>query len=368
MSSNQLFTSPTVLRERQKQWYILRYVRSASAGIKRSVDAVVEHFNAVENAQLDLFAPSIIKMVHREGKFIKVETPLTFQYVFIKGDFDTVKRLCVMQNGFSFVLNRGSEGKYAIVSDARMYAFRRIAMAYRNELPFFSIDDIDLEFGDKVEIVEGSFPGLVGYYMPRPKSNSGNLVLAVSQNLGTVVYDVKAKYVRVLEFSKKTKRGYDQIDAFIPKLFVAMRSFSQDLPLSDKSVNELTVFCRRMEAVRLDNPKIEAKLAALLMAANCILGNNESYATAFERFARRQNHITSTATRALVLLLSAVTQHSLADYRRGVSLLQSESATEADPRPDNPKTLKRTADNGQRKMETLLQTEYDYYSPHFLPE
>ena len=366
MSSNHPLTSENIHNGQQKEWYILRYVRSASVGIKRSADNVVDRFNTLENAELDLFAPSIIKMVHREGKFIKMETPLVYQYVFVKGDFASVKKLCGMQNGFSFVFNHGSEGRYAIVPDAKMYAFRRIAMAYRNELPFFSIEDIDLEFGDKVEIVEGTFPGLVGYYMPKPKSTSGNVVLAVTQSLGTVVYDVKAKYVRVLEFSKKSKRGYDQIDAFIPKLFDALRIYSRNLPLPERNVNALTIFCRRMEAVKLDNPKIEAKLAALLMAANHILGNTEGYASAAERFARRQKHITSSSTQALLLLLTAVTRNSAADFRRGLTLLTG-SETPASPIPEGTDNGNRTTDNGNRTTDStkLLLSEYDHYRPAF---
>lgn len=384
--------------DRQKQWYILRYVKSVPSGVKQSAEAVVDRFNRSENAELDLFAPTIVKVVHREGKFIKIESPLVYQYVFVRGDFDTVKHLCGMQNGFSFVFNHGAEGRYAIMSDAKMYAFRRIAMAYRNELPFFSIEDIDLEFGDKVEIVEGTFPGLVGYYMPKPKSTSGNVVLAVTQNLGTVIYDIKAKYVRVLEFSKKSKRGYDQIDAFVPKLLTALRSYSQDQPLPGKSVNELTIFCRRMEAVKLDNPKIEAKMAALLMAANHILGNNEGYALAAERFDRRQRHITSPSTRALILLLSAIIRNSRADYLQGITLLTGSetstvgttkqtsvgtryiaSASAPTSAPTSASTSASTStsasastSNDQRpatsdQLKHLL-LEYDHYRPHFLPE
>ena len=53
--------------DRQKQWYILRYVKSVPSGVKQSAEAVVDRFNRSENAELDLFAPTIVKVVHREG-------------------------------------------------------------------------------------------------------------------------------------------------------------------------------------------------------------------------------------------------------------------------------------------------------------
>ena len=79
-----------------------------------------------------------------------------------------------------------------------MEDFRTIARAYQNRLPFFYIDDVDLEAGDKVEVVEGDFPGLVGYFIPNAKSTTGNIVLQVTQSLATIAYNINVKSVRVL--------------------------------------------------------------------------------------------------------------------------------------------------------------------------
>lgn len=341
--------------QQRKQWYILRYIKSNPAGIKRTAEAVVEHFNDTEGAELDIFAPTIVKVVRREGKFVKVEKPLVFQYVFVRGVFPEVKKLCGMENGFSFVLSHVSSERYAVISDVDMYVFRRIALAYRNEIPFYSIEDVDLEQGDKVEIVDGSFPGLVGYYIPKPKSTSGNVVVAVAQNLGTVVYDIKAKYVRVLEFAKNTKRGYDQIDAFIPKLLDALRYYCDEKPLPDKLLNALTIFVRRMESVHLDNPKTEAKLMALVMTAAEILGNEESAILAAERYERRKHHVTSSSTKALLHLLQAILRHNLNHFLTGLSLLFPDGNTPA------------SANDHPSSLDKLLLSEYAHYRSHFLP-
>lgn len=289
-----------------KKWFILNHFEALPAPRRQTAQTCIDRFNSAGGCQLELFAPTFVKAVNINGRQIKREQPLTFHYVFVRGTLDEIKRLCGLSNGFSFVLNRSSEERYATVDDKRMDDFKAIARAYSNSLPFFALDDIDLEAGDKVEIVEGSFPGLVGYYMPKAKSTSGDIILSVTQNLGTVVYDVKAKYVRVLEFSKKSRRSYDQIDAFIPRLLQALRHYHEGVVLSDKEKSDITLFVRRMSVVKIENHKLDAKLQALLFGAYQILGNIVESKRAKDRFIKISHSVTNEWTEALITLIFSV--------------------------------------------------------------
>jgi len=303
-------------------------------------------------------------MVRREGKMIKRERPLAYQYVFIKGTPNEVKKLCSLDNGLSFVINRSCASRYATLTDPEMDQFRRVAMALGNELPFYDIADINLEEGDKVEIVEGTFPGLVGYYIPRPKSDTGEVVLAVTQSMGTVIYDIKARYVRVLEFSKHSRRSYDQIDAYVPRLLAALRYYAERQTLPDKLATELTIFVRRMGSVRLDNRKLEAKLLGLLTTSYHILGNETAAAATLERLTDRFSSVTSPQTKSLLLLLRAVTDLTVnpasahVTYSDGFALLQ--------PQTDDTNTTQRPAQTKSlSKAHRLLLDEYTHYAPMF---
>lgn len=289
-----------------KKWFILNHFEALPAPRRQTAQTCIDRFNSAGGSQLELFAPTFVKAVNINGRQIKREQPLTFHYVFVRGTLDEIKRLCSLSNGFSFVLNRSSEERYATVDDKRMDDFKAIARAYSNSLPFFALDDIDLEAGDKVEIVEGSFPGLVGYYMPKAKSSSGDIILSVTQNLGTVVYDVKAKYVRVLEFSKKSRRSYDQIDAFIPRLLQALRFYHQNEPLPTTLASKLSIFCKRMKMVRINDHKLDAKLQTLLFGANCILGNIAESALAKDKYEKGKDFVTNRWTSALIILIFSV--------------------------------------------------------------
>ena len=201
------------------------------------------------------------------------------------------------------------------------------------------------EAGDKVEVVEGDFPGLVGYFIPNAKSTTGNIVLQVTQSLATIAYNINVKSVRVLEFSKKSRRSYDQIDAFVPKLYGVLRKFNQGAGLAAKEIGELTVFCRRMGIVRSGNSKLDAKLSAILAAAHHILGNHEA-AKAARRFEKLKNAITSDAAQALVLLLEAVVKNDSVAFRSGKE------------------AWGQTADKTSQAL-VRLRAEYEFYNDYF---
>ena len=265
------------LKVEEKQWYILQHILTSSSALRDTAAQAVQKFNHHTGNNLEIFAPTITKMTVRRGKIQQRHAPFTYQYLFVRGTLEAVKQLCDYTRRFVFLLNRSADRqRYATLTDQQMQMFRIIAAGYSNSLPFLSLDDIDLEEGDKVEIVEGAFPGLVGYYIPHPKSKSGDIMLAVSQNLGTVVYDIPAKYVRILEFSKTSRRGYDQIDAFVPRLFAALRHHHAGLPLTPAMLSHLHLFTRRMATAKIPNPKIDAKLQALLAAAFTLLATPAS--------------------------------------------------------------------------------------------
>lgn len=268
----------------------------------------MDRFNK-EKRRIELFAPTIRLSENVGGKIVFRDRPLTFHYVFVRGVLEDVRSLCVSgDNGFSFLLNHSSKGRYGTVSDEAMASFMQIARRLDNFLPFYDIEGIDLEYGDLVEVVDGQLAGLTGIFMPKNRSNKGNLVIAATAKLGTVVYDVEARHVRILKFARDTRRQYDLLDSFIPKLFPIMRKFHAGERLDERQKSSLAVFCRRMAVVVPDNHKLEAKLSATLTCAQYILGDMQAYREASARFERRSNAVTNGWTRALIDLLLAVPQ------------------------------------------------------------
>ncbi len=262
----------------------------------------VERFNRSNNADIQLFAPTIRQTRIKNGREEAIERPLTFHYVFLHATEQDVKRLAGQDNGFSLILSRtGGTERYAIVTDKAMAAFQMIARHFENTLPFFSLAEVDLQEGDRIEIVDGEFAGLQGTYLPSPRRASGNVIITADNEFASVIFDVKASHIKVLEFSKTTRRPYDLIDAFIPRLLAAKATFEAGEALTQKQLTDLILFTRRMEDARLDNHKIEAKLLGLLLAAKRLLGaDDETLRPLRERYSRRLTAVTNPKTLALL--------------------------------------------------------------------
>lgn len=286
-------------------WYVLNFIGES---FRDTPQKVVDRYNAKVEMPLELFAPTYVVREERQGEMKFRTVNLTFHYVFVRGEFYNIKRLCGQPNGFSFLIDRVSESRYATIDDTRMTHFMNIARAYKNCLPYFSLEDIDLEDGDLVEVVKGDFPGLIGSFIPNAKSKTGNIVLKVFNNVGTIAFNVKASDVRVLEFSKNFTRANDQIDAFVPHLLSALRSFYNNRPLTPALAAKLAVFCGRMEVVKLNNRKLDARLQILLYAAYTITGNSAMAATAFDKYRRVEDAVTNEWTKLLIDLIIAILQ------------------------------------------------------------
>lgn len=85
------------------QWYVLNHIDSTLGKQEAVVRSKIEKFNLSQSASLEVFAPTFVSVVNIGGKCVRTEHPLTFHYVFVKGTFDAVKKLCGMAGGFSFV-------------------------------------------------------------------------------------------------------------------------------------------------------------------------------------------------------------------------------------------------------------------------
>lgn len=320
------------------RWFVLNHVGSL---VRNLAQKEVDRFNAANKAELELFAPVSVIREERGGEIKLRKTNLTFHYVFVKATFDMVKKLCLQTNGFSFLIDRGNKNRYAVIEDSEMVHFMNIARAYNNCLPYFSLDDVDLEEGDLVEVVSGDFPGLVGTFMPKARSKTGDIVLQVFNKVGTIAFNVKSAEVRVLEFSDKSTRANDQIDAFVPHLLKALRDFDNHTPISVQLAAKLSVFCGRMGMARLNNHKLNARLQMLLYAANTIIGNMGDAARARERYQTVKESVTNEWTKAanrLILYIITNNKDKLIPYFEKIKTLDAVS-----------------------KAQRMVRDEYDYY-------
>ncbi len=313
---------PLSLNPDEKYWFVLNFIRRSGHPTPQKD---IDNFNR-EEQRLELFAP-IIRPAHMvNGKIVYKDRLLTYYYVFVRGTLDDVKELCVNPgNDLSLMLDRSSDHRYGILSDEEMENFKLIARAHTNTIPFFNIEDIDLEEGDRVEVVDGDYAGLRGTFIPKSRSTRGNLVIAATADLGAIVWNIDAKYVRILEFAANSRRQYDLLDAFIPKLFPILRKFHSQERLTNREKTMLSVFNQRMGTVVPDNHKFEAKLLATLMCVQSITGDMPGYTASLARFEKRRNAVSNEWTLALIELMMSVAQNDMPRLKRAYSTIENSS-------------------------------------------
>ncbi len=305
----------------ERNWYVLNFFRQGSSSPKK----YIENFNK-EGHAIELFAPIIRPATVVNGKIEYREKLLTFYYIFVKGTLEEIKELCMRpNNNLSIMIDRSSASRYGIISEAEMNNFKIIARAYENEIPFFNIEDIDLDEGDIVEVVGGKYDGLRGTYVPKARSNKGNLVIAATPGMGAVVWEIDAKIVRILEFAKDSRRQYDLVDSFIQKLLPILRKFHSHERLNDKEKSQLNIFNLRMGVVAPASHKAEAKLLAVLMCVQFILGDMASFVETQKRFYRRKSAITNIWVVALTELLISAASNDIARLKAAYESIKDSS-------------------------------------------
>lgn len=279
--------------ENKRIWYILNFIAPAFSR-QKTIGRIVEWYNDAYSANLEYFAPTFVEMEKHDGRWVRKERPLIFHYVFVRGMEAEIKQLCAPGRGLSFVVDKTGTSRHLTLSDTDMESFRRIAQAHSNNLPCFSPADIALEEGDLVEIVSGELSGVRGRYISRRGSNSGQICISLTDSLCAMVADVRADYVKVIEFARGTKRGYDQLDAHLPRLFRAIDAFKAEGRLSDPSlISPLIVFTRRFGEMRASNPKFAARLAILLYASYSLLGDEKNARQAMETYRKHREAVTN---------------------------------------------------------------------------
>lgn len=266
-------------------WFVLNYVPISLASSRKKAADWVDNYNASNHTNLELFAPTFFVPVTKNGRKEIKRKPLVFHYVFINGDLPVVKDFCTKRFGFSFVISNQGNGKkeYAILSDKAMENFRKIALFYSNSLPFYPLDNVDLEDGDLVRVVEGPFAGLEGYFFPKAKSAYGRIVLQIAKNIGTAVFDVSTKYIQIIQFSRNSKAKYHVLERFIPKFNQIEKKAKEGTPLDEGDVATLALFIRRMSLVKFDQHPADEKLSKLLLVSARLIGDAETEALALSR-------------------------------------------------------------------------------------
>lgn len=279
-------TEPTTPHPRQ--WFVLTCNRRSgrSRAVANEIQASVDAFNRrVDEAamQVEFFAPTLVRVTASDRTPVRRELPLACQYVFFHASAAQLaefRRDCPLVNPVANLAASGESGavRYLTLPDSTMEVFRRVAAAYRHQIPVFRPGEIDLARTDEIEIVGGDFNGLSGRLLRQQGASGGTVVFEIGNSYMASVAHVDPRYIRILRFAPGRKNAYELIDNFVKRrLRPAVEAYAgtgfRPLDALAPEAVQLAAFVQRHSGARIESAKMRPKLAALLAACFAMLGD-----------------------------------------------------------------------------------------------
>lgn len=286
------------------RWYILTVAR-ANDKTHTELERRVVRFNKTAADTMNLFAPTYVELRDKGSKVNRIRKPLACNYIFMRSALPTLRSFRSLYSDYNLIRNRAGEG-YLTVSDHDLENFRRVALAYRNNMPCFKPDEVELQKGDKVRILDGPFKGIEGIMVAKKGKDGGKVIISIAGLLAVETVEIAPQYIQVIEFARGSKHIYDKLDSFEPRLRKAIGLRLKKGKLTTEEAAPLDYFLQRFGKVKPDSPKIAARLECLLMAAAALAGRTEEWRLHRDRFLGYLPDVTNSVTRIRLLSLHAL--------------------------------------------------------------
>lgn len=276
----------------------------------------------LEKSGMEFFLPTRFVIQDVAGRRLRVERPVIFNFIFIRGTVFEVKDFCRRNDGLSMVYRRrfhdedmNNESHLLMtVSDKEMSLFAKTIGQYTEEVPFIRPSEVDLHKGDIVRILEGPFAGVEGELMSQQGKDGGRVLVSISNVIAVPTLEISPEYLQILSFASKGKHMYKKFDSFMPRARKALRH-SCEGKLDSKDVVALTTFEKRFVELHTHTVNSQVKLLVYLLICYTCLKNEEARNKAEMELLALLPQVNSSTFKALALVnLYGCIRHD--SYRR----------------------------------------------------
>lgn len=260
-----------------KRWYVL----SATDG-PGSLEGQFERLSAARvergGEPVEFFMPTCLKMSALTGNARLSRQKLIGNYIFVRDTYQGI--LEVKQTVRSLWLlphpdHIGGQRALMTVTDREMDLFKAIARAHANQLPCYPIGSVDLDEGDKVQIVGGEFDGMSGTLRCSQGQSGGKVLMALGNLMLVASPDIKPQYIRILQFGKGNRHPYRHFEAHLPRALRALDRIRHGEALTEADLAAMTVFVRRFEDLEPATVNIASQHATLMLMSYTALQDRD---------------------------------------------------------------------------------------------
>ncbi len=245
--------------------------------VAKSSFSPLPYRNALNKSGLEYFLPTRFVMQNIGGRRTRVEKPVVFNFIFIRGTVFEVKDFCKSQQGLFIVYRYKSldESKSKLnplltISDKEMHMFSKTIGQYTSDVPFIKPTEVNLSKGDHVRILSGPFAGVEGVLISQKGKDGGKVLVSLSNIISVPTLDIKPEYLEILSFSKTNKHLYKKFETFMPKARRALRNY-MDKSNDAKDMAILSTFQKRFASLQTHTINSRVKLlVGLLVCYTCM--------------------------------------------------------------------------------------------------
>lgn len=264
-------------KEPEVKWYVAKSARLS-----------LPYRDELDRSGLEYFLPTRFVLQNIGGKRMRVERPVIFNFIFIRGTVFQVKEFCRSQQGIYMVYRHQSKddmpaddsNRLLTVGDREMQMFAQTVGEYVSDVPFIRPSEVDLSKGDHVRIMDGPFAGVEGILISQQGKDGGRVLVSISNIISVPTLEIRPEFLQVISFAKSGRHLYKKFDSFAAKARRALRNY-HTTGLQPKDIAALTMFVRRFSTLQTHTLNARVKLlVSLLVCYTCLGMKQEKQAVA----------------------------------------------------------------------------------------
>lgn len=175
------------------KWYVLTVSFRKETAIQRELTSL----------GFEAYLPMRYQIRKINGNDIRLFEPAIYGMVFVKGDKDNLINYLHQSQYKKYThlksqkLTNGTT-EDIIVKDNDMVSFQRLNNVQGSDLTYYSPEQLHIEKGSKVKIMEGPFEGITGTVQRLPGKRGQYLIVSLP-NVAIAAVSIKPKYIQPIE-------------------------------------------------------------------------------------------------------------------------------------------------------------------------
>ncbi len=327
------------------RWYLMIYPYGRK-GLLEGLEREIARRYRDDEPPIEYFAPSYVEAKEVDGRIVKTEKQLLYNYVFVHASENEIFRLKKFEEQYNLPRRESTSEDdyyYPYVSDETMRNLRWIAQSYSGVLPVLTGDTSWLMKGDRVRIIDGPFKGVEAQLFENKRFNSKEIIVVVDQWVSVPLLHVKDNQYKVIGLNGTvSEKGLIINDDLLPQFHeILCKEYEGKATEGEKAMVEGIM--ARYAGKEPESDIMRCKLYSLQLMACTILNHDDCKSKITGIINTILSTITAEYAKALLLTtLYGCTDNSI--WYRQAHVLVDPWAAEASPKKNKKQLLQRLAD------------------------